>query len=159
MTENLLPDGATPHSPPPARAGTRNREKTKDKLQCAILRIKNKGLRLSIKAVAEEAGVDPSLIHNTYPDIAEVIRASLGRASRQQRDDKHQELVEVKNRNRELRESVAKLTHDLNELASVNLTLLGRIHDLEEKLTGKVVHISGRSASGSAATTRKSTQI
>ncbi len=124
-----------------ARGGTRNREKTKNELQLAILRVKNKARRLSIKAVAEEAGVDPSLIHNTYPDIAEQIRAAVGKGVRKQRDDKHQDLREAQKQNRELTESLAKLTSDLAEIASVNLTLLDQVRTLEAELAGRVTRI------------------
>jgi len=125
-----------------ARGGARNREKTKEGLEAAILRIKNKGLKLSIKAVAEEAGVDPSLVHNTYPDIAEEIRAMVGKASRKQRDAKHQELLDARKLNRELQAQVTTLTSDLNELASVNLTLLERVQTLEAEVAGKVAQIT-----------------
>ncbi|WP_244113902.1 hypothetical protein [Burkholderia cepacia] len=64
----------------------RSRGKTREALQLAMLRVKNKGLKLSIAGVAAEAGVSAGLIHNTYPDIAEEIRAQVGRGIRQQRD-------------------------------------------------------------------------
>lgn len=35
--------------------------------------------KISISAVARKAGVTPALIHNTYPDVAERIRAVSGR--------------------------------------------------------------------------------
>ena len=47
---------------------------------------------LSITAVAREAGVNPSLIHNHYPKIADAIRIKQGASSRQARDAKHEEL-------------------------------------------------------------------
>jgi hypothetical protein len=40
-------------------------------LRYALLRVKNRGCRVSIAAVAEAADVDPSLVHHACPDIAE----------------------------------------------------------------------------------------
>lgn len=75
-------------APQPKRsARTRGRASTAQELQTALLRVKDKGLKISITAVAAEAGVVPSLIHNTYPDIAEQIRGLVGRTARRQRDE------------------------------------------------------------------------
>ncbi len=108
----------------PGTAGRRrSREKTREELQLAMLRVKNKGLKLSISAVAAEAGVSAGLIHNTYPDIAEEIRALMGRKIRQQRDDMAKELAEAKQRMRELREDLDTALKDLAKTASINETL------------------------------------
>ena len=117
---------------------TGDRAKTATALRYAILRVKNAGKRISIKAVAEEAKVDPSLVHHVYPDIAEEIRAISGRGSRDQRDRKHSELAEAKTRIRELTEDVATLLAELIEIASVNLALEGQIQDLHTQLNPKV---------------------
>lgn len=99
-------------------------------LQLAILRVKNKGLRLSISAVAAEAGVSAGLIHNTYPDIAEEIRALMGRKIRQQRDDMAKELAEAKQRMRELREDLDTALKDLAKTVSINETLRAELATL-----------------------------
>ena len=108
----------------------RSREKTRVELQLAILRVKNKGLRLSISAVAAEAGVSAGLIHNTYPDIAEEIRALMGRKIRQQRDDMAKELAEAKQRMRELREDLDTALKDLAKTVSINETLRAELATL-----------------------------
>ena len=93
--------GAATSSPKAKRS--RDRDQTKQELQYAILRVKNKGLKLSISAVAREAGVVPGLIHNTYPDIAEAIRAKIGRTTRQQRDVTAAELAKARETIKDLR--------------------------------------------------------
>lgn len=102
---------------------TRNRDKTREALQYAILRVRNSGRRISISAVAAEAGVSPGLVHNTYPDVAEEIRAMMGRSTRQQRDAKGAELTAAKSRMRELRNELAAVQADVAKLASINETL------------------------------------
>lgn len=49
--------------------------------------------KVTIAAVAREADVSTSLIHNYYPGIAETIREAQGRSSRAIRDVKHQDLI------------------------------------------------------------------
>ena len=134
-----LPDATVPREP-----RRRDREKTKGELQLAILRVKNKGLKVSIAAVAAEAGVTPGLIHNTYPDIAEDIRAQTGRAVRQQRDDKAAELAKVRATLKELREQLAVARSDLAKLASINETLSDEVARLKAQVTGKVVVLPPR---------------
>src|SRR5437879_2779632 len=78
------------------KARVRNKAKTREELVQAIQEVKNTGLKMSVTAVALEAGVDASLIHHVYPDVAEAIRALVGRSTRHQRDLKHAELVDAK---------------------------------------------------------------
>lgn len=98
-------------------------------LRLAIVRIergraKTGAHKLSISAVAREAGVTPALIHNHYPAVAETIRTKLGASSREQRDAKHRELKKAQDANKTLREEVATLRHRISTLASINETLL-----------------------------------
>lgn len=123
----------------PAKGGRRrSREKTREELQLAMLRVKNKGLKLSISAVAAEAGVSAGLIHNTYPDIAEEIRALVGRKIRQQRDDMAKELADAKKRMRELRDDLASAEADLAKMASINETLRTELATLRAIATSNV---------------------
>lgn len=123
----------------PAKAGRRrSREKTREELQLAMLRVKNKGLKLSISAVAAEAGVSAGLIHNTYPDIAEEIRALVGRKIRQQRDDMAKELADAKKRLCELRDDLASAEADLAKMASINETLRTELVTLRAIATSNV---------------------
>lgn len=98
-------------------------------LQLAIFRIergraKTGEQKLSISAVAREAGVSAALIHNHYPEIAETIRIKLGASSRAQRDVKHQELKAAQERNRALMNELNDLRHRMAKLTSINETLL-----------------------------------
>lgn len=125
-------------------ARRRSREQTREELQLAMLRVRNKGVKLSISAVAAEAGVTPGLIHNTYPDIAEEIRAQVGRKTRQQRDEKAAELVEAKKRMRELREERDTAVADLAKIASIAETLRTELAPLRASATANVVILPQR---------------
>ncbi|QOZ83760.1 MULTISPECIES: TetR/AcrR family transcriptional regulator [Chromobacterium] len=98
-------------------------------LQLALTRIQHgraHETKVSIAAVAREAGVSTALIHNHYPSIAEKIREAQGRSSRIQRDVKHQEL----------RAKVASL-------ASINEVLISENQVLKAKQSDpKVVDLS-----------------
>ena len=51
----------------------------RDALVAALEGLQRGQHKISISAVARKAGVTPALIHNTYPDVAERIRAVSGR--------------------------------------------------------------------------------
>lgn len=108
---------------------SRNAETTRKNLEMALYRLQKgrgkilKGGRLTIAAVAKEAGVSTATIHNRHPEIAEQIRALQGKESRRQRDLKHEELQRIREANRALREENAELKADLGKLASINETL------------------------------------
>jgi AcrR family transcriptional regulator len=156
------PSGTTtvPSTPQPAPEGAgvpldvdnqaltrqRNREKTLDQLQYAMLRVKNLGKKLSISAVAAEAGVTPGLIHNTYPDIAEAIRAQIGKATRQQRDNKIAELAEAKGRMKELRAELEAAMADIQRLASTNETLRQEVTILRSAASGNIAILPTRTS-------------
>lgn len=129
--------------PPATSARRRSRGKTREELQLAMLRVKN-GLKLSISAVAAEAGVSAGLIHNTYPDIAEEIRAKIGRATRQQRDAKAGDLKEAKAKLKALREDLDAAMADVARLASINETLRQEVATLRTAASGKVVVLPPR---------------
>jgi hypothetical protein len=109
-------------------------------IRLAITRIK-KGrsifnqLKLSISAVAREAGVSAALIHNCHPEIAEQIRESQGRSSRAQRDAKQLELKTERERARQLRLEIALLRTKIALLASINETLLDENKALKSQLS------------------------
>lgn len=127
-----------------AKTRQRNRDKTKDELQLAMLRIKNKGKKLTISAVASEAQVTPGLIHNTYPDIAEAIRAQVGKGTRQQRDDKIVELLKADQQKKELRSELDLALKDIRRLASINETLRQDLDKLRSAESGKVKNLPTR---------------
>lgn len=106
------------------------REKTQQELMLALHRIQRGTPRivdpkrkLSILAVAEEAGLHAVTIHTRYPDIAEQIRKLTNRAGRQQRDVKAQELQTARQSNRELRRQLAEAEALVRSLTSKNATL------------------------------------
>ncbi|MFP3528835.1 TetR family transcriptional regulator [Burkholderia sp. SIMBA_043] len=117
---------------------------TREELQLAMLRIKNKGLRLSISAVATEAGVSAGLIHNTYPDIAEEIRAQVGRGTRQQRDAKAAEVKVAREQLKTLRAERDAALADVARLASINETLRQEVATLQAAASGKIVVLPPR---------------
>ncbi|WP_321900402.1 TetR family transcriptional regulator [Burkholderia cepacia] len=116
-----------------ARKTAEAREK---ELKLAIFRIERgrahtKATKVNFTTVALEAGVSTSLIHNCYPDIAEQIRSKNGRSSRQQRDEKQNELNDEKNKNKQLRSDLREAVARIANLASINETLLIRVRTLE----------------------------
>lgn len=80
--------------------------------------------KMSVAAVAEEAGVSRALIHRDCPDLLERIKGGVNKGIRQQRDAKQTELNEYKERNRELRAEVTELKAMLAKVQSQNATLI-----------------------------------
>ncbi|WP_261530847.1 TetR family transcriptional regulator [Burkholderia multivorans] len=137
--------GTTPAEPQAESAlRRRSRTKTREELQRAMLRVKNRGLKLSISAVATEAGVSAGLIHNTYPDIAEEIRAQVGRGTRQQRDAKAAEIKKVRAQLKILRAERDAALADVAKLASINETLRREVATLQAAASGKIVVLPPR---------------
>ena len=64
------------------------------------------------------------MIHRDCPDLLERIKGGVNKGIRQQRDAKHTELKEYKERNRELRSEVAELKAMLAKVQSQNATLV-----------------------------------
>ncbi|MCP1457597.1 TetR/AcrR family transcriptional regulator [Pseudomonas kilonensis] len=89
--------------------------------------------KITIAAVAREAGVSTALIHNHYPHIAEAIREAQGRSSRIQRDLKAQDLSTQRDKNRVLRQEIKELRNKVASLASINEVLLAENTALKEK--------------------------
>ena len=85
--------------------------------------------------MATEAGVDPSLVHHVYPDIAREIRGLADTAKHLLADEAQEQASE---RTRRLRAEIASLQSDLAKLASLNLTLQMRVDELEVKMAGQV---------------------
>ncbi|WP_230961097.1 TetR family transcriptional regulator [Burkholderia cepacia] len=96
-------------------------------------------MKLSISAVAAEAGVSAGLVHNTYPDIAEEIRAQVGRGTRQQRDAKVAEVKAVRERLKAMRTERDAALADVARLASINETLRQEVAMLRAAASGKMV--------------------
>ena len=102
-------------------------DKTRKKLENALLRLKHgrprvvsKDRKLTIAALAEEAGVSDALIHNRYPDIAAEVRKLTNKQLKSQRDKKTQQLKAANDKNRELRAELDSLEAQVRKLASLN---------------------------------------
>jgi hypothetical protein len=127
-------------------AKANRRKNTAALIQDAIKSLQSNQVKVSISAVAKLAGVSSALIHNTYPDLAEQIRAITGKSTRSQRDEKHTALVKEREANRILRAENVSLKADLSKLASVNQRLLTEMAVLKGVTGGNVIAILRPSA-------------
>ena len=122
---------------------------TEKALQNALIRLKHgrpkvveKTRKISISALAEEAGVSDSTIHNRYPEIASQVRVIIGKEHKVQRNEKNQKLKIEKSKNRELRAEIENLESDIRKLTSINATLEHKNGQLKAKLaSGNIVRI------------------
>ena len=89
--------------------------------------------KVTIAAVAREAGVSTALIHNHYPNVAEAIREAQGRSSRAQRDVKHQDLIAESEKNKLLRQELEELRLKTADLASINEVLMAELRALKAR--------------------------
>ncbi|QNR46586.1 TetR family transcriptional regulator [Pseudomonas chlororaphis] len=98
--------------------------------------------KVTIAAVAREAGVSAALIHNHYSGIAEAIREAQGRSSRAMRDVKHQDLLTERKKSAAYRQEIEELQAKVANLASVNEVLLDENRALKAKMNDpKVVDL------------------
>lgn len=116
----------------------RNRERTLRELELALHRVQRAGEKITLKAVATEAKVSPPLINNRYPDFAEKVRVIVGKAVRQQRDEKADLLADEREKNRKLRELVDSQLAEIRKLASVNESLRAELALQQAIAEGKV---------------------
>ena len=123
-------------------------------LKLALLRIQKgrahtKESKVTIAAVAREAGVSTALIHNHYPRIAEVIREAQGRSSRAMRDVKQQDLIVERKKSAAYRHEIEELRAKVANLASINEVLMDDNRVLKAKLNDpKVVELTSRKPHG-----------
>lgn len=106
------------------------RNDTHNKIRMAIVRMEkgkpkvvSSDRKISIKAVAEEAGVSDSLIHKDHSDLVRRIYRNNDKDYRSERDKKHQELKAERAKSKELRGRVAELESQLRKLTSINARL------------------------------------
>jgi len=95
--------------------------------------------KVTIAAVAREAGVSTALIHNHYPRIAEAIREVQDRSSRVMRDMKQQDLIAERKKSAAHRQEIEELRAKVAKLASVNEVLLDENRVLRAKISDRVV--------------------
>ncbi|KJZ45468.1 hypothetical protein [Pseudomonas fluorescens] len=123
-------------------------------LKLALLRIQKgrahtKESKVTIAAVAREAGVSTALIHNHYPRIAEVIREAQGRSSRAMRDVKQQDLIVERKKSVAYRQEIEELRAKVASLASINEVLMDENRVLKAKMNDpKVVELTSRKPHG-----------
>lgn len=123
-------------------------------LRLALLRIQKGRARtgeskVTIAAVAREAGVSTALIHNHYPRIAEAIREAQGRSSRAMRDVKQQDLIAERKKSVAYRQEIDELRAKIANLASINEVLMYDNRVLKAKLDDpKVVELTSRKPHG-----------
>ena len=123
-------------------------------LKLALLRIQKgrahtKESKVTIAAVAREAGVSTALIHNHYPQIAEAIREAQGRSSRAMRDVKQQDLIAERKKSAVYRQEIEELRGKVANLASINEVLMYDNRVLKAKLDDpKVVDLPSRKSPG-----------
>lgn len=103
---------------------------TKKSLELAIKRIQEGvpkilpvGRKMSIAAVAKEAGVSNATIHNRYPDIAEKIRKLVSGSYVEQLEAKRGSLKECQGKLAQARKEIEQLKSDLSQSQSINLRL------------------------------------
>lgn len=105
--------------------------------------------KVTIAAVAREAGVSTALIHNHYPNIAEVIREAQGRSSRAMRDVKHHDLSAERKKSVAYRQEIEALRGKVASLACINEVLLEETRMLKAKLNDrKIVDLDSKKPRG-----------
>nr|WP_315233981.1 TetR family transcriptional regulator [uncultured Albidiferax sp.] len=124
----------------------RDRKSTLENLERALLRVQEQGKKLSILAVANEAGVSNGLIHNTYPDFAGKVRTQMGRGIRQKLDAKFAELDDVRASLKAMRAERDTALADVKTLASINETLRQEVTTLRAATSGKVTVLTPRTS-------------
>jgi hypothetical protein len=123
-------------------------EHTQKSLEMALHRITTGRVRrikpdrkLSIAAVADEAGVSAATVHNRYPEIAEKVRQLLNKEARQNRDDKNHELKEEKAKQKQLIDKNRALRYKITELASRNAALEVELDQLRAVVYGNNISV------------------
>ena len=119
----------------------RNREKTAEALEAAIQEFQEKGLPLTVVAIATHIGVSSGLIHNTYGEVAEKIRKLTGRTVREKLNLMSENLKQKDKTLKDLRAELGTTKADLTKLASINETLRDELESARAQISGKVVAI------------------
>lgn len=119
-------------------AKSEDRNPTETKIRQAIIRIEQdrpkvveKGRKMSVSAVAEEAGVSDALIHKEYPAQLERIRGGQDKDIKKQRDEARTKLKSERQKNRELRDKIDCITKEKQELASKNASMIKELKELK----------------------------
>lgn len=134
--DKLSPDASGQHGRVAPRQ--KNRERTLAELQAALKTLQDRGEKITLKAVADQAKVSPSLLNHRYPDFAEKVRGLVGRTIRQKRNEMSELLTKEREKNRQLRVLVDGQLMEITRLASVNETLRQELAVQRAVAEGKV---------------------
>jgi hypothetical protein len=100
---------------------------------------------MNISRVAREAGISAASIHNTYPDIAKVIRAKSGKDSRSVRDTERLARERLVGMLRLARERLRAAEKDVARIASENARLVTEKAVLKAKVASRnMAELAGR---------------
>lgn len=125
----------------PAGSKSLARQQTTERLELAMHNLSVSGSKLSITAVAKAAKVTPALIHNSYPNIAERIRAAAGTDAKMRLSKKDDALKKEKEQCRMLRALVEQQRLEIAKLSSHNQALVIELSLHKGVSAGKVVSI------------------
>ena len=123
-------------------------DRTNKNLKLALTRIVNgrpkvvdKGRKLSISSVAQEAGVSPTTIHRYHPDVVEEINSKSVNSDRQKAEKKNVQLKKERERTSELRNDVGELQAQVQKLTSINARLSAENERLKALFDSKNVAV------------------
>lgn len=119
---------------------TEQKSPTKRRLELALRRLQhgrmrsNHDGRISIAAVAREAGVSNATIHNRYPEIAERVRALHARTSKDVTKAIPDTAEVLHKKLQQARKEIDQLKNDLVRSQSINLRLMRENEMLRARL-------------------------
>jgi AcrR family transcriptional regulator len=114
------------------------------RIQAGTPRRINQARRLSIVAVAEEAGLSPSTIHNRYPDLAEAIRQKMGVSVQDKLHTARKKLNTNIEKAASLRERLAVSEEALSKSRSIVLRQALEIEGLQRRITALEIELKAK---------------
>jgi AcrR family transcriptional regulator len=122
---------------------TEHKSPTRRRLELALRRLQHGKLRtsdqgrISIAAVAREAGVSNATIHNRYPDIAERVRTLHSKANKDRSKVIPDTSDMLHTKLQQARLEIEQLKQDLVRSQSINLRLTKENEQLHARLKGQ----------------------
>jgi len=132
------------------------KRRTREEIRRAIQRIEHgrpkrvaeERCRMNISTVTKEAGISAASIHNTYSDIAKVIRAKSGKDGRSVLDTERLARTRLIGILRLARERLRAAERDIARIASENARLVTENAVLRAKVASRnMAELAGRSRS------------